>query len=135
MARVYMVPAQPLHLSNMRKAITPGLKRAMISVGALLRRNTKYNLSNRILQVRSNNLRSSVGYEVSKIPAGWRTALFAGNSRQIRYARVQDKGGMTGRNHATRIPKSGYMTKAVVRSAPRIRELLHKFATRITRSH
>lgn len=59
-------------------------------------------------QGRSNKILQGRGDLMNSITSGYnKTSAFAGTN--LEYARIHQKGGMTGRNHATRIPARPYL--------------------------
>ena len=93
---------------SMVAALGKELEQAMEAVGNALVNETQSNLDNKLLHKHSGNLFNSVRMAVVETSYGY--LLTVGSD--LPYAAVQDQGGSAGKNGATRIPASGYMTKA-----------------------
>ena len=89
------------------------MRRSLEVVSRMLQRSININLSGRVLHRRSGDLlRSWQNRKVANIPGGWRASIWS----SWPYARIHELGGMTGRNHATRIPARPYVWTALERN-------------------
>jgi len=96
-------------------------------IGFEVTKQIKRNLSGRILNKRSGKLHGSWEWTVSTINKGWRLVI----GSDVVYARIHQFGGWTGRNYATRIKKTSYVTKALVAKKAQIKKILHDYVSKI----
>ena len=127
-----MTPKKALHLGKISNGIQPGLKKAMGRVTRIVLKQVRHNASGAVIQRRSGRLFRGIKGEVLRIPQGWASTVGA-SLGEVPYFRIQDKGGMTGRNHATKIPKSNFLTKAAVQVKHQVRRELTDFITKLVR--
>lgn len=67
-------------------------------------------------------LRKSINHKVD-VSQGVVTGFVGSN---LAYARIQEMGGQTGRNHATRIKPTRYLERSINSNKPKIRERFRK---------
>ena len=96
-------------------------------IGSLVTDAIRKNSSGRILQRRSGRLEESWEWRLQAIKAGWELVI----ASDAPYARIHEWGGFTGRNHATKIKKTRYVTRAVLKQKPRIRRILRDYISRL----
>jgi phage gpG-like protein len=129
-----------VHIKGRPKGFkSPALAAALRNLGRLpeqlgkagdaLTREIKRNLSGRILRRRTGNLHDSWEWGVNARGSGWELVV----SSDVVYARIHNFGGFTGRNHATRIKKSRYVDRAVIKQKARIRKIMTDYMARLTR--
>jgi len=96
-------------------------------IGTVLTAEIKRNSSGRVLQRRSGKLHDSWEWLVSAVNRGWQLAV----SSDVIYARIHEFGGWTGKNHATKIKKSRYVSRAIIAKKARIQRITHDYITGI----
>ena len=104
-----------------------GLEAVVARVGKRLRAEVRRNLSGRVLQRRTGNLWSSWDFKMAALSNGWRFVT----GSDVVYARIHEKGGMTGRGHRTRIPKRRYATRALIAQKDNIRKAFKMFLAKV----
>ncbi len=109
------------------------LLKRMERIGKRIVKEMKFNVTGSILIRRSGRLFRSLGWRMESIDQGFRLIVGSTKDSTIRYAKIHDTGGMTGRNHATRIPKRSYARLAVVGSKYFIRKQLAGFIGEVSR--
>ncbi len=114
---------------NRAKRIVTGLEIQMGQIGKRVVKNTRFNINNRLLGRRSGRLWASFEHKAFRLSDG--AAVLIGSD--VVYARIHNDGGMTGRNHAARMRKTSYFTKAIVKSKKFIRKQLSGYIGRILR--
>jgi phage gpG-like protein len=98
-------------------------------LGKTLTKTIKRNLSGRILQKRTGKLHDSWAWLIEPMNNGWRLVV----GSDVIYARIQDLGGWTGRGHATKIPKSRYVDRAVIEKKAAVRKITENWFTKIVK--
>lgn len=78
------------------------------------------NLSGKVLNVRTDRLRSSLQKQIHRYGAWGKVKT------GVVYARIHEFGGKTGRGHAVNIPKRPYMLPALEKNTKKIVEILGK---------
>ena len=116
--------SQALHnaLRNLGKLPT-----ALGKVGEVITGEIKRNLSGRVLKRRSSKLYDSWSWMVSALSSGWELVV----GSDVAYARIHEFGGWTGRNHATKIKKSRYVSRAVIAKKTHVRRILRDYTANI----
>jgi len=99
----------------------------LAKIGSAVTGEIKKNLSGRILQRRSGDLHDSWIWEINPTTKGWDLVI----SSDIIYARIHEFGGFTGRNYATKIKKSRYVTRALLKKKGQIRAILRDYTARL----
>ncbi len=99
----------------------------LAKVGEKLVRAIRRNLSNRILRKRTGRLHDSWIWTIAAENQGWKMVV----GSDAVYAAIHEFGGWTGRNHATKIPKRRYVTRAVISTKSAVRKLLRDYVTKI----
>ena len=97
-------------VAGKRKKITPSMKRALNEVGEATIKIAKQNVT-----VRSGALQRSLDFVVNVIRGLPTLVLGSGltGGERIKYARIQEEGGRTGRNYSTTIKPQWYMRNAI----------------------
>jgi phage gpG-like protein len=103
----------------------------LAKIGDLITGEIKRNVSGRILKRRSGDLYNSWQWAVEAINRGWRLII----GSDVVYARIHEFGGWTGANYATKIKKTRYVSKAVMKKKTAVRRVLRDFTAQIWWSH
>ncbi len=111
------------------KRLVTGLEIQMGQIGKRIVKTTRRNINNRLLGRRSGRLWASFKFKTRRI--GNVASVLSGSD--VVYARIHNDGGMTGRNHAARMKKTSYFTKAIVKNKKFIRKQLSGYIGRIIR--
>ncbi len=114
---------------NRAKRIVTGLEVQLGQIGKRIVKTTRRNVNNRLLGRRSGRLWASFEHETFSLSDG--AAVLIGS--EVIYARIHNDGGMTGRNHAARMKKTSYFTKAIVKNKKFIRKQLSGYIGKIIR--
>jgi len=96
-------------------------------IGYTLVNEIQRNLSGRILQRRTGRLHDSWEWHVFSTNNGWELII----DSDIVYARIHEFGGFTGRNYATKIKKSRYLSKAMIAKKTQIRRIMTRYVSKI----
>lgn len=99
----------------------------LAKVGDTLTRAIRRNLSNRVLKKRTGRLHDSWSWRIAAANRGWVMSV----GSDCVYAAIHEFGGWTGRNHATKIPKRRYVSKAVISTKAAVRKLMRDYVTKI----
>lgn len=137
MAKVGFNKPPGRRLARMRANIKPNIKRSLKRIEKIIVKEIKANLSGRILNVRSGELRRGLQTNISVTKGSGRVIQgvlrFGYDLAEVPYARIHELGGWTGRGHATKIKQTAYMRRAVVTKKNEIRTELKAFTTRLSR--
>jgi phage gpG-like protein len=114
---------------NRAKRLVTGLEIELGRIGKRIVKSTQKNLNNRLLQRRSGRLWASFNHKTFSLKDG--AAVLIGSD--VVYARIHNDGGMTGRNHAARMKKRSYFTKALTKNKKYIRRHLSGYIGKIIR--
>ena len=109
-------------LSWISKNLFGRLERAMEQIGKLLEKETKRNVSNRLLRIRSGRLLGSIKHNVFTPPG----MVVLEVSSDTPYSRIQDQGGRAGRGGSVRIKPTRYMSRTLEDKKRQISNILHK---------
>ncbi len=107
----------------------PKIPKELAKVGKAINDEIKRNLSGRILQRRSSDLYNSWQWAVSAHNSGWRLII----GSDVVYARIHNFGGFAGRGHKTKIKKTRYVDKAVLKKKVAVRRIMRNYILRIAR--
>ena len=94
----------------------------MGQVGKLLEKTTRWNVSNRLLKIRSGRLLGSIEHDV--FTPGKTVTLEV--TSDTPYSKIQDKGGRTGRGGATVIKATHYMSKVIDQKQKQINTIISR---------
>lgn len=97
-------------------------------IGQLLNKRIKTNAV-RLLTKRSGDLHDSWSWDVTTEGRGWK--LIVGSD--VVYAAIHNFGGWAGAGHRSRIPKTRYVDRAIIKTKVPIRKLLRDFQLNILR--
>ncbi len=115
-------------LTRISRRISPLLENAMKQIGNVLVKETKRNLSGRLLRKRSGRLFNSIKTETHTRGDTIRTRVW---SEDVPYSAIHDRGGRTGRKHRTRIKATRYMSKTVQDKRRQINAILQRQLKRV----
>ncbi len=96
--------------------------------GSVLTGTIKRNLGGRILQRRSGKLQDSWEWTITAANAGWRLEV----GSDVVYARIQNFGGWSGKNHRTRIRPHRYVEDALRQKKAQLRRILADYWSKLT---
>ncbi|MCK5641418.1 MAG: hypothetical protein KAJ19_11495 [Gammaproteobacteria bacterium] len=94
-------------LGKLSKKLSGEVENALWQIGRALEKETKRNVSNKLLQVRSGRLLGSIEHDVFLKPGKMQLVV----SSDTPYSWIQNWGGRTGRNHAATITPTYYMSR------------------------
>lgn len=95
-------------ITNAQQNLGPLIEDVLQDLGKWFLRQVQTNLSGRVLKKQTGRLYDSWGYKIEPIGANKIMLTVGCINDNVPYAEIQDKGGITGRNHATKIPASLY---------------------------
>ena len=127
------MPRRLPKIDRMVKELAPEFRAYLGEVGDVLVKETKENLSGKILNKRSGRLYDSIQYSVESEPGSWK--LIVGSFGDLKYAPVHEK-GLTVRTRSGstfKMPKRSYLWRAYTDKKQQIKQMLKAFANKVTR--
>ncbi len=98
------------YLNRVNRRLVPFTEDLFGQIGRLLLKGVQLNLSGQVLKKRSGRLYNAWGYQI--VTKGSTIQLIVGAFKNnVPYDEIHDKGGRTGRNHATLIPARRYYSR------------------------
>ena len=99
----------------------------LAKIGTAITSEIKRNLSGRILQRRTGALHDSWNWAISAAQKGWDLVI----GSDVAYAAIHEFGGWTGKGGRTRIRKTRYVSRAVLKKKTAVRRILRDYTANI----
>ena len=98
-------------IDKANRRLGPFVEDVLMQIGRSVLRKVQMNLSGRILHRRSGRLHNSWDFRIENVGSNKIRLIVGSIKYNVPYDEIHDKGGRTGRNHATTIPARYYYSR------------------------